>query len=277
LLEDSLGSSPPQGMFEPSAGDHLLGRAVRVFLPDGLNSRQYLVALEIARRVIQAQTTHHSLDLMSSPAAARWGFDAAVVQLPGRRAIGNGATPKTRLSESPFDVHPISLRTDHRFLGMDGVALGAESPDPRLGTPCEAKFSAAAFRHLGCGFGALGNQLALLLRERGIDMEGEFIAVATQLGHEEMHLVLHQPGDEVHIARQPIQPRDDQWSTRGSGFFQGGGQPGSKEQAVFARAGLNVLMPGFDMESFARSESLDVDPLCGEPQSAASLLTGADS
>ena len=50
------------------------------------------------------------------------------------------------------------------------------------------------------GFGALGDHLALLFRERGIDVQSELVAVSTQRRDDEMHLVLHQPADEVHVS-----------------------------------------------------------------------------
>jgi hypothetical protein len=45
----------------------------------------------------------------------------------------------------------------------------------------------------------------LLLGERGIDVPQEWIRVGPELGHDERHPVLHQPGDVVDVAAQPVE------------------------------------------------------------------------
>ena len=37
-------------------------------------------------------------------------------------------------------------------------------------------------------------------------MPREAVAVSTKGRHDKMHLVLHKPGNEVHIARQMVEP-----------------------------------------------------------------------
>ena len=60
------------------------------------------------------------------------------------------------------------------------------------------------------GLGALRDHPSLGFRERGIDVKREVVAVAPQGGGDEVHLVLHKPGNEVDVARQAIEPRNDQ-------------------------------------------------------------------
>src|SRR5256885_2365944 len=55
------------------------------------------------------------------------------------------------------------------------------------------------------------------------------------------------------------------------------GQSRPQAQGVFARAGLDVLVPLLDGEAFARREGINVGALGGEPQSAAALLLRADA
>jgi hypothetical protein len=54
------------------------------------------------------------------------------------------------------------------------------------------------------GFVALRDQPALLLGERCIDVQREFITVLSQRRDHEMDAVLHEPTDEMHVSRQSI-------------------------------------------------------------------------
>ena len=62
------------------------------------------------------------------------------------------------------------------------------------------------FRSLG----ALRNPLPLLFCQRCIDVEREVVTISAQLGHDKMHLVLHESGNEVHVSRQTVEPRNKQ-------------------------------------------------------------------
>ena len=57
--------------------------------------------------------------------------------------------------------------------------------------------------------GTLGDQPALLLGERCVDVQHERIGVGAELGDDERRPVRHQPGDEMHVAGQPIELGDD--------------------------------------------------------------------
>jgi hypothetical protein len=39
----------------------------------------------------------------------------------------------------------------------------------------------------------------------------------------------------------------------------------AQQQCILFRSGLNILMPRFDQEPFARAEGFDLTPLCGKP------------
>ena len=52
-------------------------------------------------------------------------------------------------------------------------------------------------------------------------MQREFVAVAPERGNDEVHLVLHESGDEMHIARETIEPRDDQGAARCARLLEG--------------------------------------------------------
>jgi hypothetical protein len=61
---------------------------------------------------------------------------------------------------------------------------------------------------------AIGYHLAFLLRERCIDMQREVVAILPELCDDEVHPMLHESTDEVHVARQTVEPRDDQRASR---------------------------------------------------------------
>jgi hypothetical protein len=52
------------------------------------------------------------------------------------------------------------------------------------------------------------------LRQRRTDVQGELVTVSTECCHDKMHFVFHEPGDEVHVSRQAVDPRDDQRAPR---------------------------------------------------------------
>ena len=62
-----------------------------------------------------------------------------------------------------------------------------------------------------CGLGALGDHLSLLLRKRCVNVKGKFFAIFAQRGNHEVDPMLHESADEVHVARQTVEP----------GYYQG--------------------------------------------------------
>jgi hypothetical protein len=54
------------------------------------------------------------------------------------------------------------------------------------------------------GLHALGNHFPFLLRERGVYVQSEVVAVTAQRCNDKMHLVFHEAGYEVHVPRQAV-------------------------------------------------------------------------
>lgn len=79
------------------------------------------------------------------------------------------------------------------------------------------------------------------------------------------------------IPRESIESRDDEGTARGTGFLEGSCKPGSQQERVLPSAGLDVLIPGDDRESFALAEVLDVEALSSQAQAASTLLLSAHS
>ena len=96
-------------------------------------------------------------------------------------------------------------------------------------------------------------------------MQREVVAVSTERRNDEMHPVLHESGDEVHVARQAVEPRDDQRAAREPRLLQGCRKPRAQQQRILSGAGLNILIPGFDREPFARTERFNVMALRRKP------------
>jgi hypothetical protein len=67
----------------------------------------------------------------------------------------------------------------------------------------------AGFSGLHGGAGALADHPALFLGQCSVDVQHEWVGISPQLGHNEGHSMLHQAGNEMHVARQPIELGDD--------------------------------------------------------------------
>src|SRR5258707_985099 len=77
-----------------------------------------------------------------------------------------------------------------------------------------ASIEAAQLEALGllggqCVSSALRDQPALFLRQGGIDVQHERIAVIAQLSHDERHFVSHQAADEMYITTEATELCDD--------------------------------------------------------------------
>ena len=67
-----------------------------------------------------------------------------------------------------------------------------------------------------------------LLHERCVDMQPEVVAILPELCDDEVHPMLHESTDEVHVARQAVEPRDNQRTVSGLGDLQCCRKPSSK-------------------------------------------------
>jgi hypothetical protein len=85
------------------------------------------------------------------------------------------------------------------------------------------------------------------------------VHVATEHGDREVHLVLHEPSDEVYVPRQSVEPRDNEWTARGARLLKSCRKTRPQQRRVLSGARLNILMPGGDRESFALSKILNVE------------------
>jgi hypothetical protein len=74
-------------------------------------------------------------------------------------------------------------------------------------------------------------------------MQRKVVAVSTKGRHDNMHLVLHKPGNEVHNARQTVEPPDHQLAARGTRLLERRRKPLAQQQSILTGAGLNVLKP----------------------------------
>ena len=212
--------------------------------------------------VLDPKAASHSLQMMPHPPTAKGRFDVPRIKL--RSGMGEGDSPAiaTRLLQCPFDVDPVGLGPIIGLLGAHRSAQRTDMALPRLALEQQAVLSASALRHRNGRFDALADHLALLLRDRGVDMQSEVIDVLPKQRHEEMHLVFHQFGDQVHVAREAIQPGDYECATQPARLFQCGGKAWAYQKRISARPGLNILMPGDDLEFFAFAKPLDVEALC---------------
>ena len=116
-----------------------------------------------------------------------------------------GSTPcsVSRCAMAREDRPAIDTRTGRsaasRAAAASAMALacaGLPSLTPRALAACEA-----------C-VGTLRDHAALLLGERGVNVQGERIDVAAQRADDERHPLRHQAGDERDIARQPVELGD---------------------------------------------------------------------
>jgi hypothetical protein len=170
-----------------------------------------------------------------------------------------------------------SLGTVVGFLDQRRFPQRTDAPLPRAGAQLQPKLPPAGLFDFRRRLRPLGDQFPFLLGQTRIDVKRELITVSTELSHHEMHVVLQERRDEVHVARQTIQTRDDQRTVSGSSLFQSRRERRPQGEWIPAGAGLNILIPRLDGEAFARGEGLDVKTLCRESQPAAALLPRADS
>ena len=63
-----------------------------------------------------------------------------------------------------------------------------------------AQGGAPSFLRTQCHTSPLGDEPALLFRQRGIKVQHEGVGVGAKLGHDERHALGHQAGDECNVA-----------------------------------------------------------------------------
>jgi hypothetical protein len=96
-------------------------------------------------------------------------------------------------------------------------------------------------------------------------VQRKVVAIRPESRDDEMHPMFHESGNEVHVARQAIEPRDDQRAPDRLCLPQRYRKPRSQQQRIGSGAGLHILVPGPDYEPFAQRESFDLMALRGQP------------
>ena len=129
---------------------------------------------------------------------------------------------------------------DRQHLGSEAVCAGADgiAPEGRgLGRVRPvAEQGAGGLLPAERVAGPLRDQRALLLGERGEEVQHERVGVGAQLGDDERHALRHEAGDERHVARQPVELGHDDRALRLSGHGERGGQLGPAVEGVSALA-----------------------------------------
>jgi hypothetical protein len=260
-------------------------------------SKASVARFELSTDVLAFDTTNFDthIDTVTSGALARRGHakskrrdlrvvglgvlvsETGHVPLLYRSYAGNASAIEPRLSESPLEVGATGFCPFVRNPGQHRPPECADSPLFGLRAQLQPKPLTPPFRDGGGRSNSLGNHLALLFGERGIDVKREGVTIATECGDHEMHFVLREAGNEMYVARQAIEPRDNQRAATGAGCFQGVRQTSAQEQCVFSGSGLDVLIPLSGGETFSRPEGFDVRSLGRQSQAAAALFLRADS
>jgi hypothetical protein len=89
-------------------------------------------------------------------------------------------------------------------------------------------------------------------------MQHEVVAISPERCDDKVHPVFHQSADEVYVARQAVQPRDNQRAPGRLRLLQRCRKPRSEQQRIRSRAGLNILVPRPDGKLIARSKGFDL-------------------
>ena len=121
-----------------------------------------------------------------------------------RMTVLYDSLPRPRRSNSAATL----LRRQMRQLLQDGLQSCVTGRcSATIGVRCflPAKLDAARLGCLQRFLGTAADHLALLLRQRGVNVQHERIDVPAQRGNDERHLLRHQAGDECDIPRQSVE------------------------------------------------------------------------
>ena len=111
----------------------------------------------------------------------------------------------------------------HNGRGDGNGISGSPRPLDALLPARIAELCAARLRGLKRSFGPLADGLALMLGDGRQDVNGELV----RLGHidgDEIDAGLHKPGDEMHVAGEPVELGDHQRGTTGPAQDKSGGE-----------------------------------------------------
>jgi hypothetical protein len=252
-----LRSCPPRDSYEsqhPGHADRVLGlQHVHDLLRGAIGARLQDVVYELLQylpghtiRLVSQLKPHRDVgDIAGLPATAHRGWDLQCVEFLAGASKRDRFAMKSRLAERPFDMNSVRFRPFHRGFAQRRGGSCLEPSSKAFGAH-EGMASAQSSPILGArerGLDTLGNHLPLLLGKRRIDVDREGVAVSAKRGNHEMHLVLHEPSNKVHVARQPVEPRDNEWPTRSACLLKRYCEARSQQERVFSRACLDILMP----------------------------------
>jgi hypothetical protein len=143
-------------------------------------------------------------------------------------------------------------------VGLDGRYSGF----PSLRKLGASKFYAARLGTRERVTRPCGNHHALLLRERGEQVQDERINVCAKLGDNELHALCHEPRDEMDIATKTVELRHRDGAATATSFCECSGELRAPVDRISALAGLNLNELASDAEAFGSREACERVPLC---------------
>src|SRR6185312_7839185 len=156
--------------------------------------------------MVNSKTKRRPKNLLSCPScAARNGLDIPLIQSVRCGAKADWLFVHSGLTQRPFNVSSLGFRSLFRKLYQRCSSHCPDSSLPRLRAQLHPKFLSAKLPSQHRSFASLRDQLSFLLGERGIDMQREFVAIPSESCNHEMHSRLHQPGNEMYVARQAVE------------------------------------------------------------------------
>ncbi len=87
-------------------------------------------------------------------------------------------------------------------------------------------------------------------------MQHERIGIGSEFGNDKGNTLRHQPGDEGHVARQPVQLRDDDRALAGTCGGEGCSQLWPSVERIGALAGLYLDVLGGEFDAFRLGEAV---------------------
>ena len=182
-----------------------------------------------------------------SPCAAACGRNTAGIERPRDAAMRVNAAR-------------LYLADDRRDVPGEAIGFGLGAGHCALTHVVEARIAehnTASLSGLQCLARTLRDQRPFLLGERRIEVQHERVGIGAQLGDHERHLVRHQAGDEMHIARQPVELRDGDGALALARLGERRDELWPAIQGVRALAGLDLGELGGDGEALGLGERGD--------------------
>ena len=120
-----------------------------------------------------------------------------------------------------------------------------------------AELRALQFARGEGALGALGDLTPLLLGQRGVEVQHEWISVRAELSHDEGHTLGHQAGNEGHVARQAIELGDKHRTLRLARCGQRCGKLWPSVERISTFAGFDLGELGEQGDAFRLGKACD--------------------